>query len=370
MKHTTALKVISVLAFSSFMMGNTKCQQQPVAERQLKKNVTLVDLSATTFLDNSGFSFSDVARNSFSGVLFERNDFFERTSFPTESDINGFNDQKYFGNQKLMSPASAKIMTQMQQWYPNQKSQKISFNRQSSCFMTRPQVLITGKINALEAYSGAALQLGLAIQNPLIPSASFKMDKMRLSLSFDAIDPWSLQKISSINAEAFKTDYKAGFGIDIGILHIGPEFYRSTGLAEVILSGLRKSTISLADDLLKKPGQEWSTRVIYNGDNSVVVLGGEELGLKAGDKLKVINETHIWNGEPCGASSILTGSVAVTDVNDPWIIEIEAAGTLISRGKVLNPKENDSIEVGALVKLASFAAPPAAVPPVAPVAKP
>lgn len=357
MKRSAAIKVISVLTFSTLMMANTKCEKQQVETRELKKNIRLADLSATTYLDNSGFSFSEVARSHFSGVLFERNDFFERNIYPSTEAVSGFQDQRYFQNSKLVSTMSSKTVSQLKTWFPNEKSQNIILNRESSCFITRPQHILMGRINSLEAYSGASLQLGLAINNPVIPTADFKMDKMRLSVSFDAIDPWTLQKVSSVNDEAFKNDYKVGFGINLGILHIGPEFYRTTGLAEVIQDGLRKVTKKLAGAILQEPRQEWQTRIIYSGDTYVAILGGSELGLKKGDKLKVFNETHTWNGQACGDSSVVTGSIIVSDVNDPWIIEIEDAGDLMSKAKVLNPKENESIEVGGLVRLDSFVKP-------------
>lgn len=353
------LKALSVITFSSFMMANTKCQQQPVEQRQLKKNVIVSDISASNFLDNSGFNFSEVARSQFSGVLFERNDFFERNIYPTPASLNGVQDQNYFKNQKISVAATSKTVAQLKAWFPTAKTQDILLNRESACFMTRPQHFMSGKINSLEAYSGAALQFGFnasVIQLPL--SANFKMDKMRMDLSFHAVDPWTQQTVASINAEAFKKDYSAGFGIDLGIIHIGPEFYRVTGMAEVVLKGLQEGAKSLAAAILAQPRQEWSTRIVYSADNFVAVLGGAELGLKKGDKLKVFNETHTWNGQACGDSSIVTGSIIVSDINDPWILEVDEAGDLLTRAKVLNPKENETIATGALVRLDSFVAPP------------
>ncbi|MFN3455059.1 MAG: hypothetical protein ACK41T_08885, partial [Pseudobdellovibrio sp.] len=87
-------------------------------------------------------------------------------------------------------------------------------------------------------------------------------------------------------------------------------------------------------------------------DNYIVVVGGAELGLKKGDKLKIENEIHDWMGEPCAEGSVLLGSVAVTQ--EPWIVEIEDAGNLISKAKVLNPRENEIIEVGALTRVSEL----------------
>jgi hypothetical protein len=239
------------------------------------------------------------------------------------------------------------------------KTQEIELSQDSSCLISRPQHFIAGKINALEAYSGSSLQFGFNASAllPVLPSANFKMDKMRMDLSFHAYDPWTQQAVGSVNDQAFKKDYKIGFGIDLGIFHIGPEFYRQTGMAEVTLKGLQSGITKLAEKLLATPGQDWSTRVILSGDTYVVLLGGAELGLKNGDQFKIFNQVHNWAGDPCGASSILNGSTIVSDIQDPWIVEVEDAGTGMSKARVLNPKENTSINVGALVKLHQFVQP-------------
>ncbi len=332
-------------------MSATKCAQPVEETRQLKKNVRVMSIGASSALDSSGFSFSETAQSQLSGVLFEKNFFYERNVYPVL--LSGADDQKYYG----VSKASAE---QIHKWFPGSKSQEIELSQDSACLITRPQHFLAGKINALEAYSGASLQFGFN-QSTVIPiplTANFKMDKMRMDLSFHAFDPWTQENVQSVNSEAFKTDYKVGFGIDWSIIHIGPEFYRVVGLAEVTLKGLRTGITDLANKLLASPGQDWSSRIMYSRDNYVLIVGGQELGLKNGDQFKVYNQVHNWVGEPCGASSILNGSTIVSDVQDPWIIEIEDAGTLMSKARVLNPKENSSINTGALVKLYQFVKPP------------
>ena len=362
--YTAVLKACTVLALSSFMMGNTQCQKQaPTAEqRELKKNIKVIQLNASSFLDTNGFNFSEVAQSQFSGVLFEKNHFFERNVYPGAETLKSAPDQKYFNVQKVSTTSvSDKSIVQLKTWFPEMKTQDIVLDRQAACFMSRPQHYILGKINSLEAYAGGSLQFGFnsaVVQLPL--SGHISIDKMRMDLSFHAIDPWTQQVIDSQNAEAIKNDYKFGFGIDLGFLHIGPEFYRVTGMAEVILKGLEAATEKLAQSLLGRPRQEWSTRIMYSRDNYVVIVGGAELGLKNGDRLKVFNEVHTWNGESCGESSVLVGSTIVSDTKDPWIIEIEDAGNLMSKAKVLNVKEDETISTGALVQLHQFAQVPVA----------
>ncbi len=347
------LKVTTTLVSLSFLMSATKCAQPTTADRELKKNVRVMQMSASTFLDNSGFSFSETAQSQLSGVLFEKNYFFERNIYPSVSTSEQ--------GQNVIHVTKTSV-DQIQKWFPNAKTQEIDLSKDSSCLISRPQHFIAGKINALEAYGGGSLQFGFnqsMVQLPI--TGHISLDQMRMDLSFHAFDPWTQQKVVSVNAAAKKTDYKAGVGVDIGPIHIGPEIYRVTGMAEVTLKGLQKGITDLANKLLVTPGQDWSTRIMYSRDNYVLIVGGQELGLKNGDQLKVFNQVHNWIGEPCGESSILNGSTIVSDAKDPWIIEIEDAGNLMSKARVLNPKENESIEMGALVKLHQFVKEPAAV---------
>lgn len=350
------IKASILLVLSTFMMGATKCEQPVAGSRVLKKNVKILDISASSFLDNSNFSFSEVARSQYGGVIFENKNFYERNVYPTLDEVSGASDQRFFGVQKTLAADSITV-TQMKTWFPTMKTREISLDRDSSCFMTRPQHYIKGKINSLEAHSGGSLQFGFSEAFAQIPiSAHFSLDRMRMDLSFHVIDPWTYETVDSKNVEALKSDYKVGVGIDFGgIFHIGPEFYRTTGMAEVTLKGLKEGTAKIANSLLANPGEVWATRIMYSRDNYVAILGGTELGLKKGDRLKVYNEAHTWRGEPCGESSVLAGSLIVSDVSDPWIIEIEEPGKLMSRAKVLNIKENESINTGALVRMHQFA---------------
>lgn len=351
-KAKLLLKSVAFVTLGTLLMANQKCQKPPTETRQLKKNIKVVGMQASSFMDSSGFNFSEVAQNQLSGVLFDTNYFFERNIYPSAN----INPRGSTGFQK--TSLSDTTNTQIKNWFPTMKAGEIELTRESSCLISRPQHFLFGKINSLEAYSGASLQFGFNSSVQIPVSANFKMDKMRMDLSMHAFDPWTQQNMASTNSEVFKKDYAVGFGIDLGIIHIGPQFYRTTGMAEVILKGLKQSVSDIAKKLLSLQRQEWQSRVIVSRDNYVVILGGAELGLKKGDHLKIENEVHDWMGEPCSETGILAGSTIVT--NTPWIVEIEDAGNLMSKARVLNIDENQSIDVGALVrvdKLAIDAAP-------------
>lgn len=350
------LKATTVVALGGLLMANQKCEKQQAPQaRQLKKNVRVVGMHASSFLDNSGFSFSEVAQNQLSGVFFEDNSFFERNVYPNNimrSTTSGVFQKTVVSDQSQV---------QLKQWFPQMKSTDVQLTKDSACLISRPQHYLYGKINSLEAYSGASLQFGFNQSMVQVPiSGNIKLDKMRMDLSMHAFDPWTQQNMASVNVESFKKDYAVGFGIDLGIIHIGPQFYRTTGMAEVTLNGLKNAVKGIADKLKALQRQEWQTRVMVSRDNYVVIVGGAELGLKKGDQLKVENEVHDWIGEPCGDSSVLSGSTSVT--HEPWIVEIEDAGNLMSKAKVLNVDENETIEVGALVRVHKFVEEVAAAP--------
>lgn len=352
-KKSIYLKSATIIILGSLIMANKKCEKKP-EPRQLKKNIKVVGMSASSFLDNSGFNFTEVSQNQLSGVFFDTNLFFERNAYPTVNPQSSHESIPVLRGASMKAEVFAEVNQkadlQLKTWFPDLKSGESNLSQDSSCMISRPQHLLLGKINALEAYAGGQIQFGFNAASVQLPvSAKFKMDKMRMDLSMHAFDPWTQQKMGSVNSEAFKKDYAVGFGIDLGIIHIGPEFYRTTGMAEVTLKGLKSVVTDIYKTLAGLPRQEWQTRVMISRDNYVVIVGGAELGLKKGDRLKVENEVHDWMGEPCGESSLLLGSTSVT--SNPWIIEIEDAGNLMSKAKVLNIDENASIDVGALVRV-------------------
>ena len=355
MKKSVYIKSASILLLGTLIMANKKCEQK-AEPRQLKKNVKVVGMSASSFLDSSGFNFSETAQSQLSGVFFDSNQFFERNAYPSydQSESTPLIKDTGFEKVSAVDEVNNKVAVQLKTWFPEMKTesvaQKMQLSRESSCMISRPQHFLLGKINAMEAFGGGGLQFGFNAASVQLPvSANFKLDKMRMDLSMHAFDPWTQEKMGSVNSEVFKTDYKVGFGVDLGFLHIGPEFYRVTGMAETTLKGLKQMVGDIYKKLAGLPRQDWQSRVLISRDNYVVIVGGAELGLKKGDRLKIENEVHDWMGEPCGDSSVLLGSTSVTSV--PWIVEIEDAGNLMSKAKVLNIDENTTIDVGALVRV-------------------
>lgn len=356
------IKASVLISLGGLLMANKECQQQPTASgRQLKKNVRILGVEASSFLDNSGFKFSEVAKSNFSGVLYESNFFNERNVYPnwkTNPTVSGnASIQKASAIQQKMNNDT---ILQLKQWYPNLKTSDLGLESEAACLIGRPQHFLHVKINSLEAHSGGGLTLGFNPNGVSLPvSGSVSIDRMQMNGSAVAMDPWSTEIVGAHNDNFMKKDIKFQLGIPLGAINFGLNFYRTTGMEETTLGTLRKLVTGLADQLLKKDMQKWATRVVLSRDDKVTLLGGDELNIKVGDEFEVVNEVYDWRGQPCGDGSTLIGSVPVTQ--KPWIVKVYAVGKQMSIAEVVGGvREDQTISVGALVRVHKLASDQAA----------
>jgi hypothetical protein len=150
MKTIVSKKILSVLtliALATLTMANQKCEEEAPKVRTLKKNVQILGMEASTFLDNSGFNFSEVAQNQLSGVIFETETMFERNVYPKPESSD--TQSSAVGLQKMS--IDSKQMSQLKTWFPEMKTSDAQFSKNSSCLVSRPQHFLYGKINSLEA---------------------------------------------------------------------------------------------------------------------------------------------------------------------------------------------------------------------------
>lgn len=339
-----------------FMSAEKSCQEATPA-RSLKKIVQIEKISAAPILlRDESFDYEYVANNQLPGVLFDTNLFYHRAHMPGQDGslgVGGNGDSGYFGVSKITSGkielskiVASKAMEQLKAWYPSQKVEDLQISQQAACMVSRPQYRLAGSINAMEIWGGGKLQVGFNETVTSIPiGGSFNVDKARMAISMVATNPFTDEVIGAVNSSATKTDYSIKIGIDLGIIHIGPEFYKKTGMSEVTEKGLRNGIQAVYDLLSRDP---WYTRVFLNKDREVVLVGGSEIGLIVGDQLKVTNEAHVWRGVPCGSTSIYEGSYPT---DRTWTVEVIAVGDGFSRAKVLAVREDDNIEPGARVTL-------------------
>lgn len=354
MKNQKMFKFVLLILLSTVVMANKECEKKP-EPRILKKNVKILSIEASSFMDSSAFNFAEQAQERISATIFATPYFYERNFYPKAED---YLDEAKF-NSVHMSSFGQKMTTQkrisLKSWFPrlgdSQKMEiKSGFAPDSSCLIERPQHYLHGKVLSLEAHSGGGLVFGFDSSTAQLPlQASFSLDRMKMDMAMNVFDSWTQEKTQSQIASVLKKDFSLKVGLDLGIIHIGPQIYRKTGLAEVTDQVVKKAIEQTGQALNLLTSQQWKSRVVISSDNYVGILGGDELGIKIGDQFVIENENHSWQGEPCGTDSILIASIATTI--KPWIVEVDRIGTGLSRAKVLNENENESIRVGAVVKI-------------------
>ncbi len=389
LNHARFARGVILIGLAGLTMANKECEKK-AEPRMLKKNIKVVQVEASTFLDSSQFNFSEQSRERLSAALFSSSYFYERNYYPkvdeyrpemqiesaaTSSLLSGLSaagsssrpQSRSANSSKLQKLEVAPVQT-LSDWFPNLKTNStrlggvngsgssrkselnVPFNSEASCLIERPQHYVFAKALSLEAHSGGSLVFGFDQSVAQLPlQASFSLDRMKFDLGMNIFDSWTQEKVQSQIASVKKKDMSLKVGLDLGLFHIGPQIYRKTGLAEVVDEAVKKVVDQVGEAMKIMSSQQWKSRVVISSDNYVGILGGEELGIKIGDQFKIENENHTWLGEPCGPSSVLVGSIAVTQT--PWIVEVDRIGTGLVRAKVLNENDFESIKVGALVRI-------------------
>lgn len=355
MNYQKLIKRAVILQIALLTMANTQCEKK-AEPRILKKNIKIISMEASTFMDSSSFNFAEQAQERVSSTIFATPYFYERNFYPKAEDY--LDDQKFnavqaaaFG-QKMVAAKPISLKT----WFPKLGTsggvqfKTSGFNPESSCLIERPQHYLSGKVLSLEAHSGGGLVFGFNQSVAVLPiQASFSIDRMKMDMAMNVFDSWTQEKTQSQIASVLKKDFSLKVGLDLGIIHIGPQIYRKTGLAEVTDQVVKAAIEQTGKALNDLPSQHWKSRVVISSDNYVGILGGDELGIKVGDQFIIENENHSWLGEPCAQGSVLIASIATTV--KPWIVEVDRIGTGLVRAKVLNENENESIRIGASVKI-------------------
>lgn len=359
-EFTRKLSKVSILVLGAgLMMGNEKCQQQPVKERALKKIVEMgtIKSSPIIFPGGTSFDFQFVANQQIYGVLTESEHFTLRYAPPiaippsqaSVGDTNFFN----------LSKADGQMMKAFAQ-EAGKDNYAVEYSKTAWCMVNLPQARIEGSVNSFEMIGGGGITIGFTpagqVSNGLT-SAGLNLEWAQLDLSMMALRPLTSKVMAASNVTTKQTKTKVSFGLNFGAFSIGPSAYYQTPLAQVSKNGLK---LGVSDLDTKLKSEEWYTRVMANHDTHLVVVGGTDVGLEAGDQLLVYNEDYYWDGEPCNSRYLGGGAAAGSAVAK---IEIDWVGDEISRGKVIEQNDYNAV-IGAKVKLFKFHAadyvPPAA----------
>lgn len=346
------LKVTMMVAGAAMTMGNQKCEQKPQAEtRALKKLVELGSIrSSPLIFPNGSFDFQFVANQQIYGVLMESKEFSLKYNPPIAvppqdartGDVGFFNLTKADGQMmKAFAQAAGK------------DNYDVQYAQTAWCMVNLPQAKIAGSVNSFELIGGGGLTIGFTPTGayPVTGvSGSFNVEFAQLDLSMVATRPLTSKVMAAGNVTSKQTKTKVGFGLNFGAFTIGPSAYYQTPLAQVTKNALTKAVSALNDSL---KSEEWYTRVLANHDTHLVIVGGTDVNLEAGDQLLVYNEDYYWEGEPCNSRYLGGGAAAGSAVAK---IEIDWVGDEISRGRVIEQNDNNAV-IGAKVKLFKMHAP-------------
>ncbi len=340
-----------LIAGAAVTMGNQKCEQQQVVApaRTLKKIVEMGSIQSSPLIfPNGSFDFKFVANQQIYGVLMESKEFTLRyappIAVPPEEVRSG--DDNFFN----LTKADGQMMKAFAQAV-GKDNYNVQYAKTAWCMVNLPQAKISGSVNSFELIGGGGLTVGFtpagAYPTNGLTSAGFNVEWAQLDLSLMALRPLTSKVMAASNVTSKQTKTKVNFGLNFGAFTIGPSAYYQTPLAQVTKNALVKSVGNLNASL---QSEEWYTRVMANHDTHLVIVGGTDVGLEAGDQLLVYNEDYYWEGEPCNSKYLGGGAAAGSAVAK---IEIDWVGDEISRGRVIEQNSNNAV-VGAKVKLFQF----------------
>ncbi|WP_374033829.1 hypothetical protein ACES2I_14400 [Bdellovibrio bacteriovorus] len=340
-----------MIAGAAMTMGNQKCEQKQVEAppRVLKKIVEMGAIrSSPLIFPNGSFDFQFVANEQIYGVLMESKEFALRyappIAVPPEQARSG--DESFFN----LTKADGQMMKAFAQAV-GKDNYNVQYAQTAWCMVNIPQAKLSGAVNSFELIGGGGLTVGFTPAGNYstngLASAGLNVEWAQLDLSMMATRPLTSKVMTAANVTTKQTKTKVNFGLNFGAFTIGPSAYYQTPLAQVTKNALVKAVGELNTGL---KSEEWHTRVMANHDTHLVIVGGLDVGLEAGDQLLVYNEDYYWEGEPCNSKYLGGGAAAGSAVAK---IEIDWVGDEISRGRVIEQNANNAV-IGAKVKLFQF----------------
>lgn len=326
-------KLLVMVGSAGLLMGNEKCeQQQPIAKpRSLKKIVELGNMKSSPFLIPSGgsFDFQFVANQQLYGEIAESGQFTVRNA-PT---ISGDPSNPTNENPISLTPGDQKLLAKSMS-EAKQSDFRAEFSRTAWCMVNLPQAKLGGSVNAFELIGGGGLSIGFN-QNGNVGSGlgvggDFDVEYAQLDVSMNALPPLGKSRLADVNINAKQTKTKVSFKINFGAFGVGPRYYYQTPLASVTKTALQKGVDSLATSMAK---DKWYSRVFMDHDTHVTIVGGRDVNLEVGDRLRIYNEEYAWSGEPCNSQYL--GSVGLGEDSYYATVEVVSVGDELSRVKVV-----------------------------------
>jgi hypothetical protein len=227
---------------------------------------------------------------------------------------------------------------------------------------------LVGSVNSFELTSKFGLGIGFlngaSTSNPNIPKIDFETKSFQLDLSLGTIDTIANASLAFVNVTAKQTETAVSFTLPIYDFLFSPSYYFKTPLAKVTYNALSKGVSGIYDQLKKAEANnhaaEWSTRVLVDHEQGILILAGKNHGLKVGDTFDIYSEKTYWQGEN-GEPGVPCESKLVASIPDTYLATIEIANDInisdnYALGRVV--KETGMPRpMGSLVKINKLAEP-------------
>lgn len=337
-------KMFVLVGVGALLLGNQKCEQKPEAARKLKKIVEMGVVRSSPVILNGGssFDFEYVANQQLYGVIAESGDFAIRTA-PT---ILANPNEPSLENPINLTPGDMKLVEKSMA-EANQSDFRAQFSRTAWCMVNLPQAKLGGSINSFELKSRGGLTIGFsdgtAIETGYGAEGSFDVESAQLDMSMYALPPLGRSRLADVNVTSKQTKTQVNFRLDLGQFVLGPRYYYQTPLATVTKRALELGVRQLSESMQK---DNWYTRVFMDHDTHVTIVGGRDVNLEVGDRLRIYNEEYAWSGEPCDSEYL--GSVGLGEDSFYATVEVVSVGDELSRVKVVQFAPN-SMQKRALV---------------------
>lgn len=230
-----------------------------------------------------------------------------------------------------------------------------------SCQWEKPQLTLNSDVLGFELVNDVKLGLGYSPSGTHLDQLKGKVSfsNFRLDYGISAIHPLLNRMVAS--TEAVTNQSKVEVEFDFGQNSpITIDFFYQEALVKVIKDGMTKSLNRLVARLENQTvdsGKDWNLNVwesrvlldpaICGTDDCVAIRGGSLNRIKIGDRFKVFNMIHTWEGEPCESKLLRS----VPDMNLSNEIVVESVGDAVSIGRVQTRDRGINVDPGAMVKL-------------------
>lgn len=347
-------KTLILIATGFLLMGNEKCEKQPVVEepkkRELKKIVD-VGLLKSAMIDMPGgqkFDFQFVLNQQIYPVLQKSESFWFRYKPPFNEAASQLGSNIELSSMNLTN----NDIDLFERSFEQQALPRSIKSDEISCLVNFPQYRLHGSINAFELVNRIGLGLGFTPTGSYNPAGiiglNFQVENYQLDMTLLASHPLTDGVDAATNVSSKQTRTLVEFTLPINNLVIDPSYYSQTPLARVSYKAIETAVKQINEQLLKK---DWYTRVLYADEHVATILAGSSHNVQKGDVFNIYNEKTFWassQGEvPVPCQSKYEGSI---DGEPIATIEIFDVSDEIAAGKVVF-ESGVPIKMGAKVKI-------------------